>query len=129
ASELVAGALQDDERAYLVGERTFGKGSVQSQVAVGGGKLVLRETVAKFFLPSGRSNQIEGVTPDLVAYRQPSPTPEDKFALREEDEYMALPPTGAKWTEARPEQVGRLQDCVTNQGSAARTFASESEAA
>lgn len=67
ASEIVSGALQDTKRAVIVGEKTFGKGSVQVVMPVGDGE-ALRLTVARYYLPSGRTIQATGVTPDIVVY-------------------------------------------------------------
>ena len=56
ASEIVAGAIQDNDRGWIIGRRTFGKGLVQKQMPLGGGDAV-RLTIAKYFTPSGRSIQ------------------------------------------------------------------------
>ncbi len=69
ASEIVSGALQDDHRAIIVGEKTFGKGSVQVVVPIGReNKEGLKLTVARYYLPSGRTIQNKGVTPDVIVY-------------------------------------------------------------
>ncbi len=64
ASEIVAGALQDHKRAIIMGSKTFGKGSVQTILPLRGGT-ALKLTTARYFTPSGRSIQAEGITPDI----------------------------------------------------------------
>ena len=64
ASEIVAGALQDQKRAILLGETTFGKGSVQSIIPLKN-KGALRLTISKYYLPSGKSISEVGVVPDI----------------------------------------------------------------
>ncbi|MDP3014294.1 MAG: S41 family peptidase, partial [Candidatus Subteraquimicrobiales bacterium] len=65
ASEIVAGAFQDRERAKLVGEKTFGKGCVQSVETLSDGSAIVI-TVATYFTPRGKSVHKEGITPDYV---------------------------------------------------------------
>jgi carboxyl-terminal processing protease len=65
ASEIVAGALQDHQRATIVGTRSFGKGSVQTIIPLGSNG-ALRLTTARYFTPSGRSIQAKGIEPDAV---------------------------------------------------------------
>jgi carboxyl-terminal processing protease len=65
ASEIVAGALRDHKRATLIGTRTFGKGSVQTIIPLGSGNGALALTTARYFTPSGRSIQAQGIAPDL----------------------------------------------------------------
>jgi carboxyl-terminal processing protease len=64
ASEIVAGALKDHHRAIIVGTRSFGKGSVQTIIPIGG-EGAMRLTTARYFTPSGRSIQDEGIKPDI----------------------------------------------------------------
>jgi carboxyl-terminal processing protease len=65
ASEIVAGALQDQKRATIVGSRTFGKASVQTIIPLGQGNGALRLTTARYYTPSGHSLQAQGVKPDI----------------------------------------------------------------
>ncbi len=65
ASEILSGALQDNKRALIMGQRSFGKGSVQSVVKLGDGS-GLKLTVARYYTPKGRSIQAEGIVPDVM---------------------------------------------------------------
>ena len=71
ASEILAGALQDDGRSPLLGSRTFGKGLIQTLIGLGGNGSGLAVTVARYVTPSGRDIQNLGIEPD-----QPLPQPE-----------------------------------------------------
>ncbi|MBW1681795.1 MAG: S41 family peptidase [Deltaproteobacteria bacterium] len=90
ASEIVAGALQDNKRALILGTRTFGKGSVQTILPLSDGS-GLRLTTARYYTPNGTSIQLSGITPDIELAFQP--VEEDKAEkeekrrrfLREED--------------------------------------------
>jgi len=69
ASEIVSGALQDHKRAIIVGEKTFGKGSVQAVLPINKDRTEnIKLTIAKYYLPSGRTIQAKGVTPDITAF-------------------------------------------------------------
>ncbi len=65
ASEILAGALQDNHRALIMGQRSFGKGTVQTVVKLGDGS-ALKMTTARYFTPSGKSIQAEGIHPDVI---------------------------------------------------------------
>ena len=70
ASEIVAGALQDHRRAVILGQRTFGKGSVQTVIPLPGNG-AMRLTTARYYTPSGRSIQGLGISPDVPGRRDP----------------------------------------------------------
>lgn len=84
ASEIVSGSLQDHKRAIVVGEKTFGKGSVQIILPINKDE-ALRLTVAKYYLPSGRTIQAIGVTPDIEIPSGKVPTEESNFSIKEAD--------------------------------------------
>ncbi|MDR2934225.1 MAG: hypothetical protein LBU68_03000 [Rickettsiales bacterium] len=65
ASEIVAGALQDQKRAIIVGNKSYGKGSVQTMVPLENNAVALKITTARYYTPSGKSIQGDGITPDV----------------------------------------------------------------
>jgi carboxyl-terminal processing protease len=65
ASEIVAGALQDHKRAVVMGQKTFGKGSVQTILPMSN-QAAVKLTTARYYTPSGRSIQASGITPDII---------------------------------------------------------------
>ncbi len=86
AAEIVAAALQDHRRAIVMGERSFGKGSVQTLLPLPGrDQTALRLTTARYFTPSGRSVQEGGVTPDIEVPQLSDPDYKDKPKFREAD--------------------------------------------
>ena len=87
ASEIVAGALQDQKRATLVGTRSFGKGSVQTIIPLGDGNGALRLTTARYFTPSGRSIQAKGIEPDVTVLQV---VPEDLKARTDTEGQASL---------------------------------------
>lgn len=131
ASEILSGALQDHKRALIVGDRSYGKGTVQSVVEMEDYPDVRKATtVARFYLPSGRSNQILGIVPDIQVDVRPNATFEDKFAEREEDLYTnALPPVSAPWVQPRPDYIASIESCRAKSGTALKTFEAEYETA
>jgi len=105
ASEIVAGALQDNKRAVILGTRTFGKGSVQTILPLSDGS-ALRLTTARYYTPSGRSIQLSGIQPDIeLAFVPPEKKKkkkEERRFLREEDLERHMPGEGKE----EPEEKG-----------------------
>ncbi|MFH1350095.1 MAG: S41 family peptidase [Pseudomonadota bacterium] len=98
AAEIVAGALQDNKRALILGTKTFGKGSVQTILPLSDGS-GLRLTTARYYTPSGRSIQLSGITPDIIMKYVP-PSDDDEQAkprfIREKDLKGHMPKEGAE---------------------------------
>ncbi len=106
ASEIVAGALQDLERAKLIGVKTFGKGSVQTVVPLSDGS-GLRLTTALYFTPKGRRIQGEGIEPDIVSEVERGSGP--MRAVREKDLPGHLPGEAEKEAEKEDKGAGDAQ--------------------
>ena len=85
ASEIVAAALQDHRRAVVMGDRTFGKGSVQTLLPLGTGDTALRLTTARYYTPAGRSVQEGGITPDILVPQISDPDYRLRNRVRESD--------------------------------------------
>ncbi len=128
ASELLSGALQDHKRAWVVGERSYGKGTVQAGLkpmgihkALQDKEIVVFQTIARFYLPSGRTNQLVGVTPDFLATRRPG---EALNYPREEDNYPnALKSVGeAAHSERSEDTTKQLRACIDTTGGATTRF-------
>ena len=84
ASEIVSGALQDHGRAIVVGEETFGKGSVQMVIPISSNEAI-KLTTAKYYLPSGRTIQAVGVKPDIIVHPGSVPQGDNGFEIKEAD--------------------------------------------
>jgi carboxyl-terminal processing protease len=93
ASEIVAGAMQDDHRATIMGTRSFGKGSVQSIIPIAGHG-ALRLTTALYYTPSGRSIQGQGITPDIVVNLPKEQQVANALMTYESDLAGSLKPSG-----------------------------------
>lgn len=104
ASEIVAGALQDRERAVVVGTKTFGKGSVQSVIELPGGS-AMKLTTALYFTPNGRSIQARGIEPDVWVPQLSAAARKEQRSLEREvgedqlDGHLHAPGTGAPHDE------------------------------
>ena len=111
AAEIVAGALQDNKRAMILGTRTFGKGSVQTILPLSDGS-GLRLTTARYYTPSGRSIQLSGIEPDVqVEFEAPEENEKEKAKfIREKDlkGHMANEDGGER--EAEPGTEGEKID-------------------
>jgi C-terminal peptidase prc len=121
ASEIVASALQDNRRALIVGERTFGKASVQTLInPLRGNGYYIKLTVARYFAPSKRTLQVVGVNPDVEV----SPTIEGKQPLgfREEDLSNHLPKIDSDYKSANEDLVQAITPCVEKRGIARRVY-------
>jgi carboxyl-terminal processing protease len=84
AAEIVAGALQDQRRALILGVRSFGKGSVQTVMPLSD-DTALRLTIARYYTPSGRSVQENGIKPDIVVPQLTDPDVKNRPRMREAD--------------------------------------------
>ena len=85
ASEIVSGALQDHERAVIVGEKSFGKGSVQVIMPIDETDAI-KLTIARYYLPNGRTIQAKGVTPDIIVKTGSIKTDdEDNYKIKESE--------------------------------------------
>lgn len=115
ASEIVAGALQDNARATVVGSQTFGKGSVQTIIELEDGS-GLKLTIARYYTPKGRSIQELGISPDVVVKDA-----SDEGALREVDLKRHFK------NERAPAGKGAANDAPAGAGDASAAAAAEGE--
>lgn len=123
AAEIVAGALQDNDRALVLGTTSFGKGSVQTVRPLREG-YALKYTIARYYTPSGRSIQAEGIHPDLVVKRrlldEGSVEGFDVKRIKEEDLLNHLKPEGES-PETEKEEPGDDQTDAGENGDDAAT--------
>ena len=115
ASEIVAGALQDQKRAIILGTKSFGKGSVQTIIPLGNNGAI-RLTTALYFTPSGRSIQKIGIEPDIVVEQARIETIDKNHRQREADLRGALNNGGISGQPKR-QKSDQSQNSKRNQGS------------
>lgn len=119
ASEIVAGALQDNKRALILGTKTFGKGSVQTILPLPDGS-GLRLTTARYYTPSGRSIQLSGIIPDILMEYMPPDEEKERKQIRfkrEKDLKGHMPNESIKKEETQKEgepkeREKRLQEAL-----------------
>ena len=113
AAEIVAGALQDNGRALIIGAKTFGKASVQTVIPLEDGS-ALKLTTARYYTPKGRSIQAEGIKPDIIVkYVRPSEDTENNYwedRLREKDLKGHIKPAKEDGTKLDEEVVKDIKD-------------------
>lgn len=124
ASEIVASAIQDNGAGLVVGDRTFGKASVQTLFSP-----ILRKdyyiklTIARYFSPSGRTIQVVGVQPDFEV--PPDVGGKMPLGFREENLSHHLAPIAAKYKSPNPDLVQRVSECAELRGVAERIHAND----
>ena len=109
ASEIVAGALQDRRRAIIMGTRSFGKGSVQTILPISDTRAV-KLTTARYYTPSGRSIQAEGIVPDIVVERAEVKSVESNRRTKEADLQGSLAAEEAVDAQSESESLTELRN-------------------
>jgi len=115
ASEIVAGAIQDNQRGIVLGDRTFGKASVQTLFnPIFGRDYYIKLTVARYYAPSGRTIQVIGIIPDASIV--PEIGKEMPLGFREENLGKHLKALSADYVSANAGKMQALEDCVARRG-------------
>ena len=112
ASEIVAGALQDYNRAIIMGQESFGKGSVQSMLGLEDG-YGLKLTTARYYTPSGRSIQAKGIAPDIYLEDITLSSFEDAIDLRSQEKDLKNSLSAESPTELSDEDILTMQNEIT----------------
>jgi len=119
ASEIVAGALQDHKRATIMGNQTFGKGSVQVILPISE-NTAIKITTSRYYTPSGRSIQALGVTPDLMVT---DTAKGDLFTvIREADLQKHLTNGQSKEADSKPQEITIIEEVPANGDNAPKPF-------
>jgi len=129
ASELLSGALQDHGRSLIVGELTFGKGTVQTVRPWRGSRSIMEFfTAARYYRPSGVGVQLVGIEPDIEVFERPGSVPRDRIVLREQDLFpTALPLERQVWKHPDPSRVKELSECAKRKGLAMHRMRPDAE--
>jgi carboxyl-terminal processing protease len=129
ASEVLAGALQDHGRSLIVGELTFGKGTVQTVRPWNGSRSIMElYTAARYYRPSGVGVQLIGIEPDIEVFQRPGPEPENRIVLRERDLFpTALPREPEIWKHPNPSRTQEIRACTTENGLALQRMRPDAE--
>lgn len=130
ASELLAGVIQDYERGLVLGTRSFGKGTTQGVFNWKHWRNTSYfQTIAQFYLPSGRTTHIHGISPDIEVLHKPDASSKDQLALRAEDEedfvHTASSEKMPSPRKIKPEfasYLDKIRECVKSSGKAKETF-------
>ena len=112
ASEIVAGALQDHKRAIIMGQESFGKGSVQSMLSLEDG-YGLKLTTARYYTPSGKSIQAKGIAPDIYLEDITLSSFEDAIDLRSQEKDLQNHLSAESPSELSDEDILEMQDEIT----------------
>lgn len=116
ASEIVSGSLQDHKRAVIVGEKTFGKGSVQVILPLeGNSNDAIRLTIARYYLPSGRTIQATGVEPDVEIKKATIKEAEDEFAIKEAELKDHLEAQLSKTEQGKKTETKKSENIITDE--------------
>ncbi len=132
ASEIFAGTIQEQQRGWVVGDRTLGKGSVQSlrqhvnvlaKSRAFGESLVMGRTTAIYTLGSGRSPQKVGVIPDFLYDQLGEAIVHGEDDLTTEAQYLgSISYQNSEWVQSRPNEVASLESCAKASGSRSDSF-------
>jgi len=114
ASEIVAGAVQSNGVGWLVGERSFGKGSMQTVGTIPDhDQLTLATTTARFYFPNMLSNQRVGITPSFAVPMALTLPPDEPKVIREAEAFPnALPGVNEAWPDARQAEIATIRKCI-----------------